>query len=293
MPYMLGKKIPKTLKNRTLVKTAIISGLNISLTLLVLNLISLNLDILEQSFTLAITLYLLISIILFNLHLKKIYLAIRSKNPNVNKILAGILLILFSFILLIFTKNQMLWIASIPILISGLDLTLRSLDIKRKELYLLSVTSFAYTIFFILLQTIPALWQIIQQFSLMFSGAIGSIINKPLSLGPSTSGLWIVITFITLSIVSLFLYHKKRSQAIKLVFNILGLLIFWTIYVIVLTIVEFESKNDVVNLHIIFFLFCLIPTFIYLLNFEFKESKIDILNFKAKKIIKNGAIWAL
>lgn len=295
-PYMRGKRYLETLRN--LLSAVVISGINIFLVLLVLNLLSLNIGIFEQSFILAFTLYLLAGILLLNLPLKKLFLIIRKKNTgHVDKILAGLLLILFSFILLIFTKMQILWIASIPILVSGLDLTLQGLDKKRKELHLLSVTSFIYALFFMLLQTIPALWHTIQQFSLMFSDVIGSIINKPLSLGPSASGLWIVIIFLALSIVSFFVSHnKKQPQIIRLALNIVGLLISWTVYLTILGFIEFESKNDAVNFHYLLFLFCLIPTFLYLSKYEFRESTIGILKFKdikIKNLTKNGAIWAL
>ncbi|MCK5113040.1 MAG: hypothetical protein KAQ84_05800, partial [Thermoplasmatales archaeon] len=291
---MRGKKYLDTLRN--LLPDAIISGINIFLILLVLNLLSLNMGIFEQSFTLAFTFYILIGILLLNLPLKKLYLIIRRKNKeHLDKILAGLLLILFSFILLIFTKMQILWIASIPILTSGLDLTFQGLDKKRKELHLLSVASFIYALFFMLLQTIPILWYTIQRFSLMFSNLIGSIINKPLSLGPSASGLWIVIIFLILSIVSFSISHnKKQSKIIRLTLNIVGLLIAWTVYLIIPGFIEFESKNDVVNLHYILFLLCLIPTFLYLSKYEYKETKTRIPKCKdIKKLAKNGAIWAL
>ena len=293
---MRGKRYLETL--RDLLSAVVISGINIFLILLILNLLSLNIGIFEQSFILAFTLYLLVGILLLNLPLKKLFLIIRKKNTgHVDKILAGLLLILFSFILLIFTKMQILWIASIPILVSGLDLTLQGLDKKRKELHLLSVTSFIYALFFMLLQTIPALWHTIQQFSLMFSDVIGSIINKPLSLGPSASGLWIVIIFLALSIVSFFVSHnKKQPQIIRLALNIVGLFISWTVYLTILGFIEFESKNDAVNFHYLLFLFCLIPTFLYLSKYEFRESTIGILKFKdikIKNLTKNGAIWAL
>lgn len=297
MPHMLGKLSSKTLKNRNKIATTIISGLNISLILLVLNLLSFNMGIFEQSFVLAFTTFLLLGILFFNLPLKKICLSIRRKNPNINHIAFGLLLILFSFILLLFTSLQMLWIAGIPVLISGLDLTLKGLNIKRKELYLLSVTSFAYALFFMLLQTIPAIWHAIKWFSLMFSGAIGSILGKSLSFGPSTSGLWIVIIFIIFSKVNFLTSdNKKQSQVVRSILYVSGLFISWIIYLIILGFVEFESKNDVVNLHYLLFLFCLIPTFLYLLKYEFKEPTIDILKLKkikAKKIVKNGAVWAL
>ena len=73
-PYMRGKKHLETLRN--LLSSVLISGINIFLVLLVLNLLSLNIGIFEQSFILAFTLYLIAGIILLNLPLKKLFLII-------------------------------------------------------------------------------------------------------------------------------------------------------------------------------------------------------------------------
>ncbi|UCF12737.1 MAG: hypothetical protein JSW06_00370 [Thermoplasmatales archaeon] len=159
---MKGKQDLDTLRNH--LTSAIISVINIFLILLILNLLSINLGIFDQSLTLVFTFYIVISILLLNLPLKKLYLIIRRKNKgHLDKILVGIPLILLAFVLLLFTKMQILWITSIPILTTGLDLTLQGLDKKRKELHLLSVASFVYALFFMLLQTIPILWYTIQQ----------------------------------------------------------------------------------------------------------------------------------
>ena len=131
----------------------VISVFNISLFLLLLNLLSLNLGMLKPSFILVLATYLLVGIVLFNLPFRSIYLAIVKKTLKYfDKIFVGIILILFSFILLLFIKIQMFWIAIIPMFISGLDMVLQGFGIERKELYFLSVASFIYALFFIILQ---------------------------------------------------------------------------------------------------------------------------------------------
>ncbi|MDH7517953.1 MAG: hypothetical protein QHH19_06385 [Candidatus Thermoplasmatota archaeon] len=270
--------------------------MNITLILLALNLIAINLVIADSSFMMVSTIYVLLGVIVFNIPFRKLYNTIIGKNKekkSIYRMTSGLILILFSFILLLVTDIQMLWLTSIPTLLSGLNLTLQGVKIKRKELHLLSVVSFIYALFYILVQTIPTLWYSIQQLSLLFSKAIGIMVSKPLLLGPSTSGLWIVIIFFILSCCMPFLSYGKKKYFL---FNVIGLTVCWIVYLIILSFVDFKSKSDVLNLHYLLFIFCLIPTFVYLAKIRFKEEQLDILGFKDIKLIhvvKNGAAWAL
>jgi len=189
----------------------------------------------------------------------------------------------------------MFWIAIIPMFISGLDMVLQGFGIERKELYFLSVASFIYALFFIILQTIPILWYIVQRFSLMFSSVIGSIVGKSLLLGPSTSGLWTIITFLISLLVSFLLQNKKHQKMTRFIFAIFGLFISWVVYLFILVFVDFESK-DVMDLYYVLFILCLAPLFFYLSKNGFKKSKPKQLRFKAaelKRIARTGSIWAL
>ena len=236
---MLEEKYSTFFRDRNLLKTVLTRGLNISLILLALNLLSINLAIVDSSIMLVSTAYLLIGVIILNLPFKKIYEVIRRKNTkkaSFYDIIVGIILILFSFILLLATRIQMLWLVSIPILISGIDIILQGVDITRKELRLLTISSFAYVIFFMIVQTIPAIWYALQQFSLWFSSAIGSVIGKTMVLGPSTSGLWIVIIFAITSCCIFLMTGLKKKH---LVLNLIGLLICWIVYLVILGFVEF------------------------------------------------------
>ena len=294
--YMLGEKIYQVFKNKKILNSTFKSGLNIILILLALNLITNNLIITDSLIMLVSTTFVLIVITILNLQhieLYKIYIKKNKEKKSLYIIITGLILILLSYILLLSTKIQLLWLISIPILLSGLNLTIQGAKIKRKELHLLSVVSFIYVVFYIFVQTISVLWYYIQQFSLFTSKIIGSITLEPLLLGPSTSGLWIVIIFLIFSCCVFFLSQGKKRNFI---FNIIGLAICWITYLVILSYVDFKSKDDVLNLHYILFLFCLVPTFIYLHRNKIKDEPTDILRFKnikLKRIIKNGAVWSL
>jgi hypothetical protein len=212
------------------------------------------------------------------------------------KLIMGLILLVGTFLLLIFSLNQLLWISSIPLFISGLDLILQAVHRKRKELPLLAVVSFGYAFVFLLLQTIPFFWYIHQQCSLLASHTIGIITGTPLLLGPATSGLGILLIFlIFLSSSFLLLARKTRKEFTRFTVCSGGLFFVWIIYLVILGFVSFTSKNDTANLHPLLFLFCLIPTFGYLLRYPFKETPADAIpwNGNHKKILKNGAVWAV
>ncbi|MCK5458948.1 MAG: hypothetical protein KAI20_03595, partial [Thermoplasmatales archaeon] len=166
------------------------------------------------------------------------------------------------------------------------------LGLRRKEIHFLLIASLVYTVFYVLIQTIPVLWNVIHQFSLLFTGFIGRLIGKSLMLGPSVSGLWIVIVFLIFSIV-LFLLSKNKQTILKtFVLSIFGLLFLWMFYIIILGFVEFDGFY----LHFILFIFCLLPIYLSVSKYSYDESKKNIFGFKEltpKKLIKNGMVWTV
>ncbi len=282
--YKFKKKIP----------SAIIFAINIMLILLVLNLLSYNLGIFNHSIVYTLSIFILLGFLFLNIPIKKVYQAIKEKRANKQKkIYVGFFLIGFSFIIILFTNLQIMWIASIPLMLSGLDLCLKGIYFQRKEIYLLSVTSFTYAIFYMLLQFIPTLWINIQQISLTCSSLIGSIINKPLLLGPSSSGLWILISFFILLIVSLILSPSKK-QTIRAFLTFIELFLAWSLYILFIGLTTFESKSDIVNSQYIFYLICLIPVYIYFSSYKFRISTVlRLKKINIKKIVKNTSTWAL
>ena len=280
---------------RVLLSTVIVS-VNIICILLALNLLSNNFGIAPPPLLHLITLYLLLGVLLLNLPLQHTIRSLRKENPHLIKLIMGLVFLAGAFVLLIFSTTQLLWISSIPLLISGLDLILQAVDRKRKELPLLAVASFGYALVFLLLQTIPFFWYIHQQCSLLTSHTIGIITGTPLLLGPATSGLGILLIFlIFLSSSFLLQARKTRKEITWFTVCIGGLFFVWIIYLVILGFVTFPSKNETVNLHPLLFLFCLIPTFGYLLRYQFKEIQTDQITWNGnhKKILKNGAVWAV
>lgn len=289
---MWGKKFRKTLKDKKIVASTLTTDINLLLIFLVLNALSSNLGIYDQSLMLVFSIYLLVGFVLLNLPLKKTCHAIIGNHPLRIKILFGLFLVVLSFLLLLFTEIPMLWIASISLLLSGMEIAHSELGLRRKEIHFLLIASLVYTVFYVLIQTIPVLWNVIHQFSLLFTGLIGRLIGKSLILGPSVSGLWIVIVFLIFSIV-LFLLSKNKQTILKtFVLSIFSIFLLWMFYIIILGFVEFDGFY----LHFILFIFCLLPIYLSVSKYSYDESKKNIFGFKEltpKKLIKNGMVWTV
>jgi uncharacterized membrane protein len=269
--------------------------INILGVLLVLNLLSHNFGIASSSLFHLITLYILLGVTLLNLPLKHTVHALRKKNPCPVKLIVGLVLLIGAFLLLNFSQTQLLWISSVPLLISGLDLSLWAMERRRKELHFLVVASFGYAIVFLVLHTIPFLWNIYQQGSFLTSHAIGSLIGTPLLLGPTTSGLGIFLVSLVCIISVFFLTQKKTRKDIAwLAASIGGLLFVWFFYLALLGFISPESKSDTIALHPLFFLLCLIPIFYYLYKSRSDEISLKEIPQKKtlKKLLKNGTVWA-
>ena len=132
---MWKEKYSKFIKDRESLKDILITGINVTLILLALNLLSINLTIAESTLMLASTTYILLGVIIVNLPFKRLYRSIirrrKTENTSFSKIIIGLVLILLSFILLLVTKIQMLWLAFLPLFISGIDITLQGVEKKQ------------------------------------------------------------------------------------------------------------------------------------------------------------------
>ena len=105
----------------------------------------------EKNLMLLATVYILIGFLLFNIPFTKLYLILFNKYSeryDILQTISGLFFIFLSFVFLLFTDFQMLWIASIALLISGLDFCLKGLKVIKKELYVLAFVAFIYSVFF-------------------------------------------------------------------------------------------------------------------------------------------------
>ena len=243
---------------------------NLVVFLLLLNLLSQNLYISDLLTIRIIVVFILAGVFLGNISLPKLIQIIKLKEKQfLQKTIFGLIIIIFSILLLLFTNMQLIWICCIPVFSSGLNIFLQGQSIVRKELHLISIASFFYTFFFLCLIFIPVFWNIFQQFSLFFSSGVGVIFGKSLLLGPSISGLWVISSLVIFIITGFILSKDKNWSTLKWFFlSLITLFVVWIVYLVVHGFVQFEANNDPVNPLIFLLIIGLILTICYILKIK-------------------------
>ena len=210
-------------------------------------------------------------------------------------LLVGVFFWFFGFLILIVSKTNLLWISSIPMILSGIFLCLQGLGRQRSDLRFLTFSSFLYALVFLLLQTIPSLWSVYQQGSFMVSHAVGYLIGSPLALGPTTSGAGIfLLTSVTLLGCFFVIGRKTRRDVLWFCFWIGFLCILWFGYLLLLGLLSYPA-SDALNLHPVLFLLCLIPLFGSLLRTQDRiliSGASFIQKHSLRPHLMNGAVWA-
>jgi hypothetical protein len=270
-------------------------GANVICILLTLTLLSDLFGFLPSSTFHLLAIYLIIGVTILNLPLRKTGITLITENLDQKKLAGGILIWLGGFFLLLLTETQLLWVSSIPLLLAGLDISLRALHHKRREIGILTVSSFSYGLVFLLLQTVPPIWWFFQQSSLLFSNAISTLTGSPVTLGPTASGLGILLIFFVLQLtVSMFIRPKKIKELLWFVISLLMLLLIWVCYILLLSRMAYSS-TEVFTLLPVLFLFYLVPVFILFLKYskmEYGPNKQIPRSRRFGVILKNMQVWA-
>ncbi len=267
---------------------------NVMIILFALNVVSGTFGFIFELNQHLITILLLLGVVLLNLPVVQTIRHLSKKNPHLMHLSVGVFLCLFGFLLLIVSRTPLLWIVSIPVILCGLSLCLLGIDQRRNELHLLAVTSFGYGLIFLLLDTIPQVWSLFQQSSLVITHAIGMLTRAPLLLGPTTSGQDILLVSLVF-LISSFLLAKKRTRRETLWFCIcfVSLLIVWLCYLLLLDQITYLS-SDALVLHPFLFLFSLLPLFGFLIRSPIKDTITPMLLPKGwvNHSLKKGAVLA-
>jgi hypothetical protein len=279
--------------------TAVLHGsvalVNISGILLTLTLLSDSLGIIDRFVLHLAALFLLVGVTLLNLPVRRTVHNLIKITPLWRATFFGVILLTVAFLLLLLSPTPTLWMASIPLLLSGLHLTSQTDERRHKELPLLAAASFGYAVVYLLIQTIPPLWHLLQQFSLLFSHGAGIITGTPLLLGPSASDLWILLIILTFLCSSILLTPKKTQAALRrFLICVLALFLIWIFYLCFLSFVSFSSNADTMTFHPVFFFLCLIPLLLYLLKYDYREDvrAIPFMKPRTRTALKTGAAWA-
>ncbi len=270
-----------------------VSVINIIAVVLALSLLTGTLGIIDSSLLHLAALFLLLGVALLNIPLRHTFHLLETKATR-NPPLLGSILLIVAFLLLLLSTTPILCIASIPLLLVGLSFVTRANAREQHELPRLAAASFGYALVYLLIQTIPLFWFFLQQTSLRLSHGIGTITGTPLLLGPTASGFWIFILFVTVLVCSFLLIPKKsRKELLRFIECLVGLFLLWVIYLIFLSLITPSSNADAIQFHPVFFSFCLIVLLLYYFRFPFtvQSPEKNLSNRKRNVLWKTGAIW--
>lgn len=255
---------------------------NLVLILLVINLLAGNLGILGRLTTRLSSCFILIGFILLNLKIKTFYKKLKSKKLEA---IIGCILILFSFFMLLYSSFYMIWLASIPLLIFGVMLTKPTED-EENLLPLSMASSFFYSLFMVFVANTPVLWNYLQKLSLCFTGFVGYISGKTLTLGPSTSGLWILISLLAAA-TAIFVASKRRKNSLRFILSVSGVFVAWLIFLITLNYTSFNTVQEKINFQYLLLILGLIPLSLYYF------LSVRYIRFPAFSWSKRAGKWAV
>ena len=271
--------------NKEKVKRVITKSINVILTLAILNLLAGNFGIFSSLYTHAIAFFLLVAVAIININFRRVFNIIRAAKKGVieQTILGFIFIVLSITILLAFSSGE-LWLIQLPLFILGIDLIIRATDEKKPELFLLSFMCFSYALFFIILQNIPQLFMILEQFSLSISQIVSNLAN-PVSLGASSSGLWIALAFV-FSLFTIFIFSEKKRDKKHLLISIgcfFGIAIGWIIFILIQSLYPFENLTDRINAQYMLFIMNAVVSIPYLLKVKTKTLNLQFPSLKDGK----------
>jgi len=160
---------------------------------------------------------------------------------------------------------------------------------RDKQLLLPLLSSFFYALFMIFVTNMPILWNYLQKFSLSFTNFVGYISGKALTLGPSTSGLWILISILIVNI-TIFIFSKKRKNVLRFVLSLIGVFVAWLIFLVILNWISFDVTRDKINFQYVLLIMGLIPLSIY---YFLSSKQINLPVFSWRKIKKLSTVLIL
>lgn len=198
-------------------------------------------------------------------------------------VVSGLLLMIISAVLLFLFSIKEVWLVQLPLYLIGLNILLQGTGNKRNDPFILVFISFFYAFFIVLLQNIPVLFSLFQQFSILVSKSVGAA-TKPMVLGASASGLWMLFSFL-LFLITLFIFSENRKDKWKgFWITFFALCIGWIFYLVIQGYFPFYFIVDKMNFSYVLFIINMVILFPFLLKTKMVTFHAPSLNiFKGKK----------
>jgi len=279
-------------------KEKIIVFTNMVLSLLCINLLAENFGIFSYNISRLCAFVLMAGIIYINVPIR-INFYKKLELYFFNLILGSTLSILSLFIMFHF-GNSLIGLLSFSIFMLGLTVFLEGINKFRREFWLSIITTFFFTLFMIFAKRISIVWLWIQKLSLSASHFAELLAGK-IALGPSISGLDILISFLLFLLVFVFYIKRNKKYKIKILPLIICyssiLIIIWFIYLVVLSAIQIHSPDVLIKLKYFLFLVLLIPLFHIIFRYDIMEIEIfgkkNFKDIKKKNLLRKWETTAI
>ena len=239
--------------------------LNFILILFVFHIISFHFYFLSVPLVRLTTIVLLLTIFMINI--KKPLTSVYTKSflRTYTLIGVGLSLVIFSLFILLISTNPIIWVASIPVYLIGLRFLQNNHERSSLDLTIITAASLFYTLFYLMVQTVPFLWFFFQQSSLQLSNGIGTIIGQSSRIGPTVSGLWVVLTTLIMLFTLIVLdLRENRIRTRKIFLSILLTTCIWFFYILLIEYFLTDAQQYIDILLVLFILINVVPLLYYL-----------------------------
>lgn len=167
----------------------------------------------------------------------------------------GTIFIILSVIILFVLPTKEFWILFLPIFIFGVFGLSKKIE---KELSLIAIGSLFYLITFLLYEHIPILNRSISTLSISLTQILGNIISRPMQLGSTPSGFWILLSFVLCCLAAFILNRNSLRFFLFLISSI-------ALWIVSLLLYNFFFSFDTIIIYqFTLLLLLIVPFFIYI-----------------------------
>jgi hypothetical protein len=219
--------------------------------------------------------------------------------PQVGRFWGSICLVFLIIVsaALVLTHEETLELLGLSVAVFGLHLIRRKVDASDRDLPVLLLTILLFLVFSLLYEYVPQTWYLLQRLAILSSRALGHVMNQPMTLGITYSGLKVTTVFAIFYISALILSEKKSPALFAAV--LLSLITANALYVIALAGWSNSSLAERLDLarpilssldfRMLLFALLLFPTFFYVRHLQIR----DIFPSPNRRHVKRMALAAV
>lgn len=250
------------------------AGVIVSLIILSINLLQTNIGFYHPSYMMVLSALLLILSLVITIDLDFL------KRQDLKNIVIFFVIAILFVIAFLYPKEISFKLLSISVFVYMLTF-LTGNEHTRRILHALMAFSFSYSILIMILRGLPQMWLLFRDASYLLTKSI-SFPSGGLTIGPSFSGFWFLLSVIVLYLTFLIFDKEKRRPLIFLIISILA----WILYIFVESLLQPDKSISIeivsrANASILVFAFVeVIVIFLYVLFL----GKLEPINLRLTRL---------